>query len=191
MEVLLPVEISKLLNFGKRQLGRIGLPSSSSGVWTWWDGEPALKATTGLFCKPATGAMAFQEGDMFHLGRLLLLFSHDSGPGAQNSGPVPVRFQIYANAPITQQFVIGAYIGVPLLYSDGSLFGTLCAIDPHPQSEDIQQHLPLGRTVGSTAEQVFCTLRIGHCRTNSLRRTPANRGHEGCPHGALQPTGLE
>ena len=29
---------------------------------------------------------------------------------------------------ITQQFVIGAYIGVPLLYSDGSLFGTLCAI---------------------------------------------------------------
>jgi diguanylate cyclase len=41
----------------------------------------------------------------------------------------------YATAPIGQQIKIGAYIGVPLKRSDGSLFGTLCAIDPSPQAE--------------------------------------------------------
>ena len=41
----------------------------------------------------------------------------------------------YAAAPIGQQIKIGAYIGVPLKRSDGSLFGTLCAIDPSPQAE--------------------------------------------------------
>lgn len=43
----------------------------------------------------------------------------------------------YAAAPIAQQVKIGAYIGMPLKLSDGSLFGTLCAIDPLPQSEQI------------------------------------------------------
>lgn len=30
------------------------------------------------------------------------------------------------------RFTIGAYLGVPLLLSDGTLFGTLCALDPEP-----------------------------------------------------------
>jgi diguanylate cyclase (GGDEF)-like protein len=37
---------------------------------------------------------------------------------------------------------IGAYIGIPIVLSDGSLFGTLCAIDPDPKSEQIQYYLP-------------------------------------------------
>lgn len=43
----------------------------------------------------------------------------------------------YAAAPIGRQISIKAYIGVPLVDTDGKLFGTLCAIDPSPQSEDI------------------------------------------------------
>ncbi|MBD1917190.1 MULTISPECIES: sensor domain-containing diguanylate cyclase [Cyanophyceae] len=49
----------------------------------------------------------------------------------------------YAEAPIGQQVKIGAYVGVPLLKEDGTLFGTLCAIDPLPQPHAIQQELPL------------------------------------------------
>lgn len=49
----------------------------------------------------------------------------------------------YVEAPIGQQVKIGAYVGVPLVYEDGSLFGTLCAIDPAPQPPTIQQELPL------------------------------------------------
>ncbi len=49
----------------------------------------------------------------------------------------------YRAAPINQAVNIGAYIGVPLAYADGQLFGTLCAIDPDPQSDQITQELPL------------------------------------------------
>ncbi len=45
----------------------------------------------------------------------------------------------YAQAPITHQIAIGAYVGVPLRRADGSLFGTLCAIDPEPQPERIRE----------------------------------------------------
>lgn len=50
---------------------------------------------------------------------------------------------VYRNAPIAAQVKIGAYVGVPLTKEDGSLFGTLCAIDPNPQSEDIREEQEL------------------------------------------------
>lgn len=45
---------------------------------------------------------------------------------------------IYRTAPIASAAKIGAYVGVPITREDGSLFGTLCAIDPNPQSEKIR-----------------------------------------------------
>lgn len=45
----------------------------------------------------------------------------------------------YASAPIARQLQIGAYVGVPITRGDGSLFGTLCAIDPEPQSDHIRE----------------------------------------------------
>ncbi|BFM38103.1 sensor domain-containing diguanylate cyclase [Synechocystis sp. LKSZ1] len=53
------------------------------------------------------------------------------------------QVSVYANAPIAQQVAIGAYVGVPLTYKDGRLFGTLCAIDPQPQTETLAAELPL------------------------------------------------
>lgn len=50
---------------------------------------------------------------------------------------------VYADAPINDQISIGAYVGVPLIYSDGTLFGTLCAVDPQQQPETITQQLSL------------------------------------------------
>ncbi len=39
--------------------------------------------------------------------------------------------------------VVASYIGVPLVYGDGSLFGTLCAISPTPQSPQLINDLPM------------------------------------------------
>lgn len=58
---------------------------------------------------------------------------------APNSSQIPA----YLAAPIAQQVSIGSYVGVPLVQSNGVLFGTLCAIDPQPQPERIAQELPL------------------------------------------------
>lgn len=46
----------------------------------------------------------------------------------------------YLNAPIGQQVNIKAYIGFPLNNEDGSLFGTLCAIDPEPKEQSLLEH---------------------------------------------------
>ncbi|WP_220195909.1 ATP-binding protein [Ktedonospora formicarum] len=39
----------------------------------------------------------------------------------------------YQHLPTTDKMDIGSYIGVPLLYSNGRVFGTLCSIDPKPR----------------------------------------------------------
>lgn len=57
--------------------------------------------------------------------------------------PCSSEIPVYAAAPIGQQVPIEAYIGVPVNNSDGSLFGTLCAIDPSPQKPDIAKQLPV------------------------------------------------
>ncbi|MGB9992029.1 sensor domain-containing diguanylate cyclase [Massilia sp. SM-13] len=49
----------------------------------------------------------------------------------------------YAGAPIREKVGIGAYVGIPLRRTDGSLFGTLCGIDPKPQSGDIRENLEM------------------------------------------------
>lgn len=58
---------------------------------------------------------------------------------APDSDAVPA----YAAAAIGRQIPIKAYIGVPLTHADGSLFGTLCAIDPACQPREIEQELEL------------------------------------------------
>lgn len=57
--------------------------------------------------------------------------------------PQSDQIDAYKTAPILAQVDIGAYVGVPITREDGSLFGTLCAIDPHPQSEQIKEEQAL------------------------------------------------
>ncbi|MBD1913889.1 MULTISPECIES: sensor domain-containing diguanylate cyclase [unclassified Leptolyngbya] len=65
----------------------------------------------------------------------------------EGNGPnIAPRCQLipaYASAPIGRKIPIGAYVGLPLYSPDGSLFGTLCAIDPNPQSEHLQTELAM------------------------------------------------
>lgn len=63
----------------------------------------------------------------------------------------------FLEAEIGRRLEIGAYIGVPLLRSDGRLFGTLCALDPAPMPPTIQDEQPtlelLARLLGSLLER--------------------------------------
>lgn len=49
------------------------------------------------------------------------------------------QIQVYREAEIGKIVPINAYVGIPLCHPDGTLFGTLCAIDPKVQSEELYQ----------------------------------------------------
>jgi diguanylate cyclase len=57
--------------------------------------------------------------------------------------PDASKVPAYLEAPIGKKVPIGSYIGVPLTLADGSVFGTLCAIDPAVKPDKIEQELPL------------------------------------------------
>ena len=44
--------------------------------------------------------------------------------------PDTEQVSAYVTAPVSQELPVRAYIGVPLSLPDGTLFGSLCAIDP-------------------------------------------------------------
>jgi diguanylate cyclase len=71
------------------------------------------------------------------------LMVKDRGP---RIAPCSDKVVEYASAPIGQQVKIGAYVGVPLTFEDGNLFGTLCAIHPTPRPDWIVSQLPLVET---------------------------------------------
>ncbi|HLG43700.1 MAG TPA: sensor domain-containing diguanylate cyclase [Nitrospirales bacterium] len=56
--------------------------------------------------------------------------------------PRSAEILAYREAPINRRIPTGAYVGMPLVRGDGSLFGTLCAIDPSPQPDQIANQQP-------------------------------------------------
>lgn len=69
--------------------------------------------------------------------------SHMVQNNAPRIAPYSPDIQVYVDAPINHLVPIKAYIGQPLYKEDGSLFGTLCAIDPEPQSKNLVEEAPL------------------------------------------------
>ena len=63
--------------------------------------------------------------------------------------PVSELVPAYAAAPINRQVQIGAYVGIPLVCADGSLFGTLCAIHPASLPESILAEQELVELLGA------------------------------------------
>jgi diguanylate cyclase len=57
--------------------------------------------------------------------------------------PDAMAVPAFATAGVAEQLVIGSYVGVPITFSDGELFGTLCGLDPAPQSDELLRHRPL------------------------------------------------
>ena len=69
--------------------------------------------------------------------------AHMVQSAAPHIAPCSDEIELYATAPIAKQVPIKAYIGFPLRRENGELFGTLCAIDPHPKPESIRQEQEL------------------------------------------------
>lgn len=61
----------------------------------------------------------------------------------------------YATARIGQQVNIKAYVGVPIVRVDGSLFGTLCAIHPSVQPESLANEQELVSLLGALLSKVL------------------------------------
>lgn len=76
-----------------------------------------------------------------------------------NYAPTSNDIPAYRSAPIARQVHIESYLGTPIHLSNGSLFGTLCAISPQPQEEQnltpFQQKLlqVVARTLSTMIEQ--------------------------------------
>ena len=61
----------------------------------------------------------------------------------------------YAAAAIGRQVQIKAYVGLPLLHADGSVFGTLCAIDPKAQPRSIVGEKDLVELLGGLLSTIL------------------------------------
>lgn len=81
--------------------------------------------------------------------------------------PRAQEVEAYATAPIASQLKIGAYVGVPIMRQDGSLFGTLCAVDPQPQSDSIREGQ---ETIELLADLLSSLLHAELSAADSLRR---------------------
>lgn len=80
---------------------------------------------------------------------------------------------VYLEAPISSQAKIGAYIGVPIYKDNGSLFGTLCAIDPSAKNKSMDNELPLvellGRLLGTVLSKELNALESERAAEKSRR----------------------
>lgn len=63
----------------------------------------------------------------------------------------------YAQAPQAASLAAGAYVGVPLRRSDGSLFGTLCGFDPQPQPDTIREELDTVTLMGELLSKILAS----------------------------------
>ncbi|WP_407303758.1 diguanylate cyclase [Acinetobacter sp.] len=81
--------------------------------------------------------------------------SHMVAGKAPKIAPRSEDIPLYATAPINQQVSIKSYIGQPLFNEDGSLFGTLCAIDPQTKSEAIIQEVELIELFGNLLSNIL------------------------------------
>ena len=94
-----------------------------------------------LYTRAAPGAIPIVAGDVIRWSDTLCsrMVLEEAPRLAPNALEVPE----YAEAAATEDFGIGAYVGVPLTRNDGSLFGTLCALDAAPQPEAVSEAQPL------------------------------------------------
>ena len=65
----------------------------------------------------------------------------------RNNGPriVPRLADVpaYMEAPIARQLKVGAYLGIPLVRHDGSMFGTLCGMHPEALDPKVEKDAPV------------------------------------------------
>ena len=65
------------------------------------------------------------------------------------------QIEVYRSAPIGQQVDIAAYVGIPLYDHHQEFFGTLCAIDPCVQDQQLTESLPELELIASLLMHVY------------------------------------
>ena len=85
---------------------------------------------------------------------------------APNIAPCASDISLYASAPINQDLLIKSYIGQALFNEDGSIFGTICAIDTEIKPNDILKAAPLVELFGSLLSSILQS----ELRENQQRR---------------------
>ena len=86
---------------------------------------------------------------------------------APQIAPDAQAIPLYAGAGVSKTLQIAAYVGVPIRDGDGSLFGTLCGLDPHVQDVDLLEQGPLLHLLASLLGQI---LHADRMRTEALDR---------------------
>ena len=79
-----------------------------------------------------------------------------NGEGPRVS-PDSRREPAYAVAPIASEVPIQSYVGMPLRRQDGSLFGTLCAIDPQVQPDSLRDAEELVEMLAGLLSRILST----------------------------------
>ena len=80
-------------------------------------------------------------GDSIDWADTLCQYSVDGR--APHLAPDVADVALYAGTGAVRDLPIAAYAGVPITRADGSLFGTLCGLDPSAQSATFARHEPL------------------------------------------------
>jgi len=109
------------------------------------------------------GEGALRAGDVVDVGRTLCQQMIDGrGP---NIAPEVSCIPSYAAVALPKSIGdVGAYVGAPIMMSDGGLFGTLCACDPAPQRKELELQRPLlmlqARLLSTVLEQELAEDRL-------------------------------
>jgi diguanylate cyclase len=82
----------------------------------------------------------------------------------------------YASAPLSSEFRIGSYLGVPLLAPEGKVLGSLCALDPSPRA---------GLNAGEQTMADTCGRVLARVLHAELRATKQTRRLERAEAGAF------
>jgi diguanylate cyclase len=107
---------------------------------------------------------------------------------APQIAPDAMAVPAYAAAGSGLDIEIGAYVGVPIRDSDGSLFGTLCGLDPVVQDDDLLEQAPLLHLLATLLGQVLQAERWraeAHDREAALRWNSLHDPLTGLPNRTL------
>ncbi|MDK3255233.1 bifunctional diguanylate cyclase/phosphodiesterase [Blastococcus capsensis] len=74
---------------------------------------------------------------------------------APHIAPDAMAVPRFAAAGVTRELRIGAYVGIPIRAGDGSLFGTICGLDPEIQPTSLLDHAPVLRLLADLLGRVL------------------------------------
>ena len=98
------------------------------------------------------------------------LCQHMVTGAAPQFAPDAMAVPEYAAAGVAKEQPIGAYVGVPIPNGDGTLYGTICGLDPHRAPDDLGEHEPLLRLCATLLGHI---LQAEHLRSEAVDREAA------------------